>query len=215
MSIEAMNWALNVKTGAPSTKSVLLILANRADHQGRCWPGIDGIAEQTELSRRSVIQHIQKLEQCKLLTVEHRGGSGEGRKSNVYVLHIGQCADFSHRGNVQSVHGQCAVCAGQCAAGAPEPTINPQKNPKTIKQRPTRRAPKSFTLDDQLIAFAVERGMTDSVMADQLGQFRDHEFKTPRRDWPAAWRTWVRNWQKWGTKAAPISRYDLIVGGLS
>lgn len=64
MSIEAMNWALGQKTGSPAMKSVLLILANRADHNGICWPGFGGISKQTELSRRAVIDNIRRLEEA-------------------------------------------------------------------------------------------------------------------------------------------------------
>ena len=84
-----MNWALAQTAGSPAAKSVLLILANRADHSGRCWPGINGILAQTELGRRTVIAKIKELEAAGFLCVEHRGGTGEGRKSNVYMLHIG------------------------------------------------------------------------------------------------------------------------------
>lgn len=71
----------------------------------------------------------------------------------------------------------------------------PKTPPKTPKKS-TRRVPPDFALTDTLIAFASDRGMAD--WADQFEQFQDHEFKTARSDWAAAWRTWVRNWEKWG-----------------
>ena len=126
-----MNWALAQKTGSSSAKSVLLILANRANHEGVCWPGIDGIAEQTELSRRAVIAQIRRLIDAKLISVKHRGGTGEGRQSNVYLLHIGGLsAANAQRGNVHEVHGLSASDVGQCARGAPEPKDKPSLNPK-------------------------------------------------------------------------------------
>ena len=123
-----MTWALQQKVGGPSAKAVLLILANRANHKGRCWPGIDGIAEQTELSRRSVIMQIKKLADLGLLCIEHRGGEGEGRKSNVYILHLAPKCKSCTLGQCANDVGQCANDVGQCAPVAPEPKDKPSKN---------------------------------------------------------------------------------------
>ena len=123
-----MNWALAQQTGSPAAKSVLLILANRAGHDGRCWPGIEGIADQTELARRTVIGKIQELEAGGFFCVEHRGGTGKGRKSNVYLLHIGAKCSSCTLGLSANEGKQCATDAGLSAAPAPEPSINHQKN---------------------------------------------------------------------------------------
>lgn len=124
-----MNWALQQKVGSPSGKLVLLLLANRADHTGKCWPGIDGIASNTELSRRTVVTQIQKLEAAGILSVVHRGGTGTGRKSNVYQLHLateGQCANDA--GLSATGAGLSAIDDRLSATVAPEQTINNQCN---------------------------------------------------------------------------------------
>lgn len=197
MSIEALNWALSVRTGSPGAKSVLLILANRADQKGRCFPGIDGIAEQTELSRRAVISNIQLLEAAELLTITRRGGMGEGRQPNVYQLHLDQCAPVAHSTNVQIQHGadnagQCADNAGQCAAAAPEPKDNPKKNPKSRAR--ACRIPDDFTLTPERRAVAE----AEQVPAERTFEgFRDYWLaaagqKARKHDWDATWRNWCR-----------------------
>lgn len=192
-----MNWALSQQTGSPTAKSVLLVLANRSDHDGKCWPGIDGISDQTELSRRSVINQIKKLIEKSLVCVEHRGGTGEGRKSNVYLLHIGAKCSSCTLGLSADGAGQCAPGAGLSAAPAPEPSINPKKNPKRGGR--ATRIPDDFELTDErrLVAEA------ETLPADRtFAKFVDHwksasGAKARKHDWDATWRNWCRNEKDW------------------
>ena len=131
MSIEALNWALSQKTGSPAAKSVLLILANRAGHDGKCWPGIDGIAKQTELAERTVIRHIQGLAADGFICIVHRGGTGEGRKSNMYQLHLGAKCQSCTLGQSDTDDRQYDTVSGLSDTLSPEPSYNPKKNPKT------------------------------------------------------------------------------------
>jgi uncharacterized protein YdaU (DUF1376 family) len=61
--------------------------------------------------------------------------------------------------------------------------------PKPPKPKPVRRCPPDFTPDT---AFALAQ-LPDLDVEAEVAKFRDWEFKTPRSDWPAVWRTWVRN----------------------
>lgn len=203
MSIEAMNWALKQKTGSPAQKSVLMILSNRADQNGRCWPGVDGIAEQTELSRRTVISNIQKLASNGFLCVEVRGGDGGGRKSNVYLLHIagakcssctgGQCAANSR---------QCAADDGQGAAPAPEPSDKPSKNRQIyIDEKKSGDAglkelvPDDFQPTSQTIDYAAIHSLPDPMSVDTIEEFKLHYKAHPKlaEDWQAMYLKWLRN----------------------
>lgn len=123
MSNAALNWAFEMTVGSPASKSVLIALANRANSEGTCWPGIECLKADTELSRRSVIAQVKKLQALGLISIEHRGGDGKGRKSNVYLLHLG--------GNVHDVHQQCAPPAQLSAPPAPEPIIEPEGEPSS------------------------------------------------------------------------------------
>jgi hypothetical protein len=64
--------------------------------------------------------------------------------------------------------------------------------------RATKRVPEKWKPPPQGLKFAADVGMTSEECVEQLDQFRDHEFKNARKDWDAAWRTWCRNWKKWG-----------------
>ena len=61
MSMLLMVKAMNIKVGNPLRKLVLLKLADNASDMGECWPSYQHIADQCEISKRSVINHIDAL----------------------------------------------------------------------------------------------------------------------------------------------------------
>lgn len=129
MSIEVMNWSFKQNVGSSPGKFILVILANMANQEGKCWPGIDYLANITELSRRTVITHIRGLEELGFITRTVRPGDGlSGRNSNLYQLSMQQSAVTAHSPKVQEMAGQCANDVGQCAALAPKQSINNLKN---------------------------------------------------------------------------------------
>lgn len=83
--------AMASRVGNPLRKLVLIKLADQANDQGECWPSFAHIADQCEMSRRSVIGHIKALEGMGFLTTERRAGE-KGNSSNVYHLHIHKAA---------------------------------------------------------------------------------------------------------------------------
>ncbi|WP_426728076.1 helix-turn-helix domain-containing protein [Enterobacter cloacae complex sp. 372C4] len=92
MSMELMVKAMKVKVGNPLRKLVLLKLADNASDHGECWPSYQHIADQCEISKRSVMIHIDALCECGLVKKELRLGP-KGNSSNVYRL------DFSSAGD--------------------------------------------------------------------------------------------------------------------
>ncbi len=84
--------AMKVRVGNPLRKLVLLKLADNASDRGECWPSYQHIADQCEISKRSVMNHIDALCECGLVKKELRPGP-KGNSSNVYRL------DFSSAGD--------------------------------------------------------------------------------------------------------------------
>jgi Helix-turn-helix domain len=62
MSWEATSWAVEQKTGSPHAKLILLLLANRADEDGICWPSQINLAAQSEQSDDTIQRHLSNLE---------------------------------------------------------------------------------------------------------------------------------------------------------
>tara|TARA_R100000951_G_C2630407_1_gene177451 strand:+ start:265 stop:1062 length:798 start_codon:yes stop_codon:yes gene_type:complete len=83
MSVQAISWALGVKTGSASLKAVLLVLSNYADEQGRCWPAQATIAREAELSLRTVTTNMGKLEALGLIERGERKRENGSRTSDM------------------------------------------------------------------------------------------------------------------------------------
>ncbi|EBW7250978.1 helix-turn-helix domain-containing protein [Salmonella enterica subsp. enterica serovar Gatow] len=101
MSMMLMVKAMQIKVGNPLRKLVLLKLADNASDQGECWPSYQYIADQCEISKRSVMNHIDELCKSGLLKKVFRKGP-KGNATNVYILTIPGAGDSS--GVVQEIH---------------------------------------------------------------------------------------------------------------
>ncbi len=88
MSMNLMARAMSIKVGNPLRKLVLIKLADNANDQGECWPSVPYIAEQCEISERSVQNHIQKLVKNGLVRIEERKSDNGLNRSNVYHLRL-------------------------------------------------------------------------------------------------------------------------------
>lgn len=96
--------AMKVKVGNPLRKLVLLKLADNASDHGECWPSYQHIADQCEISKRSVMIHIDALCECGLVKKELRPGP-KGNSSNVYRLDFSSAGDSLGGGANRSLPG--------------------------------------------------------------------------------------------------------------
>lgn len=71
---------------APTTKLVLLCLADTANDDGECWPSIQTICKKTGLSRRAVINHIETLCKEGFLTKTRRTKDNGEQTSNLLKI---------------------------------------------------------------------------------------------------------------------------------
>lgn len=83
-----MAWARSIKTGSPTAKAVLLAVANYADEEGICWPSQEQLAEDTELSRHSIMRAIDHLEGLGFLSRERRHRKDGSRTSDLIMLDL-------------------------------------------------------------------------------------------------------------------------------
>lgn len=123
MSIQAVAWAIEQKTGSPAGKVVLICLANYADENGECWPSQATIAKETELSERSVREWLQKLEDAGIISREHRQRQDGSRKSDLIRLNTHPAKSSGRRTpNRQEVPNQPAGGSGLTSF---EPSVEP------------------------------------------------------------------------------------------
>ncbi len=96
MSVRASSWAWSLEEVQGSEALVLLALADQANDQGFCWPSQEKLAPKARQSVSTLRRSLRSLEKMGLLTTITRS-STRGRRSNLYLLHIGAKPDLSMR----------------------------------------------------------------------------------------------------------------------
>lgn len=147
MSMLLMVQAMKAKVGNPLRKLVLVKLADQANDDGECWPSYQSIAEACEMSRRTVITHIDWLEENGFLQCKHRKSNDGLSRSNVFVLTIGGGENPAPQGANLSPGGANAAPRGANAAlpggenpalgganAAPIETVNESINIEPVKE---------------------------------------------------------------------------------
>src|SRR5579872_2603641 len=94
VSWRASRWAVTTAAGSAPAKTVLLVLAEAADDSGYTFLGHDEIARRTELGKRTVVEHVQRLERVGLIRRQRRFNATDGsRASNGVFLQIEATGD--------------------------------------------------------------------------------------------------------------------------
>lgn len=138
MSYQALAWARSVKTGSVATKAVLMAVANYADEEGTCFPSQAQLAEDTELSRRTIVRCLDVLEQAGLLSRSRRHRADGSRKSDLITLVLG---DKEPRDTVAPRDASLSdtVSKPKCHGGTAEPItelpLTPSMPPKGACER--------------------------------------------------------------------------------
>ncbi|HHT3972971.1 TPA: helix-turn-helix domain-containing protein [Citrobacter freundii] len=201
MSMMLMVKAMQIKVGNPLRKLVLLKLADNASDQGECWPSYQYIADQCEISKRSVMSHIDDLCQSGLLKKVFRKGP-KGNSTNIYILTLPSAGD-----SLPSAGDSLGGSAG--AAPRISHSFEPVNEPNSLSGREgfmseaaKRRIgispggaiplPPMFKPNEEHIAMAREKGVS---IETELLNFKDYHAArgTMLLDWNSAFRVWIRN----------------------
>lgn len=70
MSFTAMAWASKQKVKTSTQKLVLLMLANYADDENKCWPSKQTLADMCCMSKAAICSNISKLQDAGFLKVD-------------------------------------------------------------------------------------------------------------------------------------------------
>lgn len=88
MSVILMAKAWKASVDNAARKLVLMKLADNADDDGFCWPSYKHLAEQCEMSRRTVMRHVEDLMLTGFVKKTVRKGGIHFNKSNMFELTI-------------------------------------------------------------------------------------------------------------------------------
>lgn len=70
----------------PHATLVYMVLVRHLNQDGQCWPSFQTIGKMLKVSRRTVINSIEKLAEVGLITVEPRHDEKKGQMSNLYTV---------------------------------------------------------------------------------------------------------------------------------
>ena len=208
MSMTLMVAAMKLRVGNPLRKLVLIKLADNASDVGECWPSYQHIADQCEISKRSVMNHITALCEAGLLSKEIRKGGPKGNSSNVYFLTLDGGGAPPAPGVVQQIHQGGAAgsppsespAPGGSAAAAPrisnslEPVIEPVIEPITPQAT-------AKVVTGQVVPFVPQQPRVE-IPADMPGP-KDQTCKTFKvwANYAMAYRKRYNAWPVWNAKS--------------
>jgi len=86
MSVHVSSWAWSQTISDPTTKLVLLKLADQANDEWECWPSRRTIATDCGIASSSVSRHTAALTSLGLLTIVERQRDNNSQTSNLYRL---------------------------------------------------------------------------------------------------------------------------------
>lgn len=96
MSHQAVAWAMEVRVGDPTLKSLLVAIAHRADRQTwACWPSLDALAFDTEVSKRTIQRRLDDLVERGFIRIEKRRRSDGTQDSSMITITGGQIVTLS------------------------------------------------------------------------------------------------------------------------
>lgn len=173
MSVAALSWVLEHSDARLADRLVLLVLADHAKSDGTgAWPGIDTIAVQARVSRRTAIYSLQALEAAGAIvkTGTSRAGTSVWTVVMAVQTSFDDAAETPQEGGADfaradSARVQNAANSGADSAPDPyrEPSLTPPLTPPpggSTEQRRSRR--RNRALEGQ---FDPERAAT-TVLSD-------------------------------------------------
>lgn len=146
MSIEALNWALD--TGdredlEPTTRHILLVLANRADEEGYVYPSVGWIRRRTGYAKSTINDHLKKMADRTpaLISIETRQRDDGAQTSNLYKLALQQPGlQLGNPPSGRRSGGAAKRMEGQRLAEGAPPTGGPYTQDKTKEETKGSRA---------------------------------------------------------------------------
>jgi hypothetical protein len=182
MSNRAITWAYQQDLkGGP--KFVLVTLADMADQEHSCFPGVPELARLTGFGRTAVMNHLDTLIDAGLISKERRARKDGSRSSNRYYLAVDGAFDtenqspesgHSNREPKSGIRTPQSPDSGQPKSGIRtgilEPSLNPQNEPTEVNG--------DRDSEFELIAL---NDVTDNVNLAEIG-FDDFWTRWPRHD---------------------------------
>jgi hypothetical protein len=194
MSNQAIDWALkqNIKG---SRKAVLFALANRANSNGICWPGLSTLAQEAGYSRSTVIEATKALEKLGLIRKAFTYDTFGKRSGIKYKLNIGLSPETLSSNSLPSKAERLSPISPSTRSNNQTQTLikEPSVKPKYIKSP----LPEGFSLNQELLDWGKENGCSQDTLQQHFNYFENIALAKNYKyaDWNAAFKfAVIKNW---------------------
>lgn len=227
MSHHATNWAIRQRGLKPAAKIVLWHLCDRHNPDYGCFPSQKTLANDCEMSERSVRDQLNTLEAAGLVVRQH-SKTREGQfGSDRYFLAFE--ADFPQRQNLPTANPASGKNASSPAANSrqnqrqnlpPNPvreplreTVNTPVVPKPDEPPVKARLPADWALDDEGLEYARSLQLHDPEIQEIANDF--HTYWTDRTDagGKKSQRGWAQAWRNQCLRVAPTFKRNRGMAG--
>ena len=192
MSVRVSTWVWHETTAKGSDLLVLLALADSANDDGECWPGVDTIGSKTRMSRATVFRRLDALEEGGLIERLRRGK----RQTNVYRV----CVPWVRSQNETPVRSQNETgevspmrrvkSHGRDLETSVETSVETTTRESSNRRKPEVALPADWRPNREHALLAAERSLD---LSSEAFRFRAHADANDRRlrDWNAGFRMWL------------------------
>lgn len=137
-----MSWAVKIKTGSGTLKSVLMAIANYVNQDDCCWYSQERLADDLEVSVKTIQRSLETLEEMGLIQRTRRQTQGKRTTDEIRLIQPGDTQSGKPLGDTVSPHptGQSVQAKATLgpSEGDPEsgiykdePTREPTREPHT------------------------------------------------------------------------------------
>jgi hypothetical protein len=136
MTVQAITAALSVMELTSSEKFLLIVLANYADADMKCWPSQARLAADTRMSIRTINANLKSLEMAGWLHRSHRTRRADGSRTSDMIhlnLHSAIIAPRTPTNMQFATEPTCNLRQNHSATIAHKPSIEPIIEPSGDK----------------------------------------------------------------------------------
>ena len=216
MSFQAMAWASKQKFPA-AKKCLLYTLANYCGMNGQLWPSYKTLAEDSGLSRRSVMKYMAEFEAngiIKKVLRKKESGESDSNLWEIVAISGGECGSPRGEGDSLPSEGDSPQVVNEVhqggERGAPKPIKEPISKsvtePKRMKSSLTT-FPSDFEITPKMREWAKSNASWVNLEREtaQLQDWALSKGET-KADWVATWRNWMRRSQERLEQSPGVSR---------
>lgn len=234
MSNKAITWAYSQDL-KPGPKFLLVVLADMADSEGSCFPGVETLSEMTGYGRSAVKSSLAILKELGLITEERRHRRDGSRTSNRYWLRMSGQVNLEPESEPRSAPAKSQIPidlgseSDEPRAGIRPPILEPSVEPSVEPSAITRVTPTATEAANGFFAFwdafplkkdkpkalaawkrAIKRAAIDEIVVGAVKYRDDPNREDGFTKWPEGW----LNGDRWNDGPLParggekLSRYE-------